>query len=366
MTMGVFFAACHSQQKETADNNSDQAMVELNGSQLKQVSVETGTFIFQEMQGALKVTGKIDVPPQNMISVSVPFGGYLKSTRLLPGMHVKKGEIIAEIEDQYYIQLQQEYLTARARYTFLEGEYLRQKELNQSKAASDKVYQQAEADFMSHKVLLKSLSEKLRLLFLDPERLNENNLSRNIAILSPIHGVVSKVNANIGKYIPAAEVLFELINPTDLHLNISVFEKDIEHLYVGQRFEAYTNHHPNQKFGGEIILISSDLKPDRTAEVHCHFDQNPVNFIPGMYMNANIVLDKKGVYCLPEEAVVSDNNKKYIFEAVDKHKFLPIEIGIGAVSNGMIEILDGASLKHKKIVTKGAYALLMALKNDSD
>lgn len=358
--------SCNNQPMAPAPELPESDLVQLSEAQLKQVRIETGKCQLREVQGTLKVTGRIDVPPQNMVSVSVPFGGYLKSTDLLPGTHVKRGDVIAEIEDQYYIQLQQEFLTARARYKFLEGEYSRQKELNQFKAASDKVFQQAEADFISHKVLLRSLSEKLRLLYLDPEKLNENNLSRTIRIYSPISGVVSKVNANIGKYIPAAEVLFELINPSDIHLNISVFEKDLEQLYVGQRFEAYTNHHPEKKLGGEIILISSDLKPDRTAEVHCHFDKNPVTLFPGMYMNANIELNRKKVYCLPDEAIVLDNSKKYIFETLGNGRYQMIEIGTGSSADGMTEILESENLLEKKIVTKGAYALLMKLRNTAD
>jgi cobalt-zinc-cadmium efflux system membrane fusion protein len=65
------------------------------------------------------VNGKIDVPPQNMVSISVPLGGYLKSTKLLEGMHISKGEVIAIMEDQQYIQLQQDYLTAKAHFSSL-------------------------------------------------------------------------------------------------------------------------------------------------------------------------------------------------------------------------------------------------------
>lgn len=89
----------------------------------------------------LKVTGKIDVPPQNMVSVSVALGGYLKWTNLLPGMRIKKGDLLAIMEDQQYIQLQEEYLTAKAKLNFAEKDYNRQKELNQIKANSDKIFQ---------------------------------------------------------------------------------------------------------------------------------------------------------------------------------------------------------------------------------
>lgn len=97
------------------------------------------------------LNGKIDVPPQNLISVSMPMGGFLKTTHLLPGMHIKKGEVLATMEDQQYIQMQQEYLMARSKMTFLESEFKRQRELNESKSSSDKVFQQTKWKTMNVK-----------------------------------------------------------------------------------------------------------------------------------------------------------------------------------------------------------------------
>src|SRR5215831_14918383 len=112
--------------------------VTLTETQIKNAGVVTGEITHKEISSILKLNGMIDVPPQNMVSISVPLGGYLKSTNLLPGMHVKKGDVIAVMEDQQYIQLQQDYLTAKAKIGFLENEYNRQKDLNSSQASSDK------------------------------------------------------------------------------------------------------------------------------------------------------------------------------------------------------------------------------------
>ena len=213
----------------------------------------------REISSILKVNGKVDVPPQNMVSISVPLGGYLKTTQLLPGMHVNKGDVIAVMEDQQYIQLQQDYLTAKARIAFLENEYLRQKELNQSQASSDKVFQQAEADYRSQRILITALGEKLKLAGININKISETNISRSINIYSPINGYVSKVNVNIGKYVSSTEVLFELINPLDIHLALKVFEKNLDKLFIGQKLIAYTNNQPDKKYPCEILLIGKDL-----------------------------------------------------------------------------------------------------------
>ncbi len=195
----ALLSSCGNKTTETtAEQTISSTTVELTEAQLKNANIETGKAEQKSVSSILKVNGIIDVPPQNMVSISVPLGGYLKNTKLLPGMHVAKGEIIAIMEDHQYIQLQQDYLTAKARFSYTESEFNRQKELNQSKASSDKTFELAEADYKSQRVLIKSLYEKLKLIGVNPDNLTDNNLSRSINVPSPIDGFVSKVNVNIG------------------------------------------------------------------------------------------------------------------------------------------------------------------------
>ncbi|HEX4958064.1 MAG TPA: efflux transporter periplasmic adaptor subunit, partial [Lacibacter sp.] len=152
------FLACNSKPAEEAkEPAASEQIITLTAAQLKNAAIATTTLQQQQLSGVLKLNGKVDVPPQSMVSISVPMGGYLKSTQLLPGMRVRKGQAIAVIEDQQYIQLQQDYLTAKAKIQYLEAEFNRQKELNESKASSDKNLQLAEAEYKSQKVLIRSL-----------------------------------------------------------------------------------------------------------------------------------------------------------------------------------------------------------------
>lgn len=353
--------------KNETPSGADAAPVEnsvtLSDAQHKNAGIELGKIEQKSISSVLKVNGRIDVPPQNIISVSVPMGGYLKYTKLLPGMHLSKGEVIAVMEDQQYIQLQQDYLTAKARLNFTANEYLRQKELNQSKASSDKVFQQTEVDYTTEKINVKSLAERLELIGINPNKLDENTISKSINIYSPIDGYVSTVNVNIGKFTQPSEVLFELINPADIHLALTIFEKDLSKLSIGQKLFAYTNSQPDKKHECEIILIGKNLSAERSTEVHSHFEDYDKGLVPGMYMNAEIEIKKTNVYALPDEAIVRFENNQYIFLSETETKFTIQEVKTGDSENGFIEIISGADLVGKKIVVKGAYNLLMTMKN---
>lgn len=357
----VFACGSKTEKVENTATNSPTNLVKLTDAQVKSAGITFGQTSMKSISEVLKLNGKIDVPPQNLISVSVPLGGYLKSTEMLPGMKVRKGQLIAIIEDQQFIQIQEDYLTTKEQLSLAENEYNRQKELNQNKATSDKVFQQSQAEFRSKRIAVNALAEKLRLIGVNPQSLRESNISRNIRITSPITGFVSKVNVNIGKYLNPADVLFELIDPRDIHLNLNVFEKDLEKLSIGQKLIAYTNNQTDQKYACKILLISRNLSAERSGEVHCHFDRYDEKLLPGMYMNAEIDVQNNFSQTLPEESIVAFGEKNYVFIEKANNIFEMREVEVGETENGFTHVIS--PLENKKIVLTGAYSLLMQLKN---
>lgn len=364
--MGLFACGSNKTSETQEETPTETTVVSLTATQIKNAGISSTELLNRDISSTIKVNGSIDVPPQNMVSVSIPLGGYLKSTKLLPGIHVTKGEVIAVLEDQQYIQLQQEYLTVQSKLIYAEAEYQRQLELNQSKAASDKVLQQARLEFQTLKIESQSLSEKLKLININPKTLTENNISKSVNIYAPINGFVSAVNVNIGKYVNPTDILFELVNPLDIHLKLNVFEKDLSKLFIGQKLMAYNNHEPERKHPCEIILISQDLSKERTAEVHCHFKDYDKTLLPGMYMNADIEVKSKNVACIENDAIIHFNGGEYLFTANADNTFTMIHVEIGISDEGYSEIINAADFKNKKVVTKGAYSLLMALKNKEE
>ena len=223
-------------------------------------------------------------------------------------------------------------------------------------------------DFKTQKIALSALAEKLKLINIDPEKLSESNLSRSANVYSSIDGFVSKVNVNIGKYVNPSDVLFELINPSDIHLNLKVFEKDLNKLSIGQKLVAFNNNQPDKKHPCEIILISQELSVDRSAEVHCHFEDYDKTLLPGMYMNAEVEIKINNAESINEDAIVSHEGKDFIFISKGKNQFELIEIKKGSTETNFTEVitLDGKNLSGYEVVTKGAYSLLMQLKNTSE
>lgn len=363
-------AACNNKpQAETKPETPvDESRVQMTSAQMKTAAVLTGKLENKNIASVLKLSGSVDVPPSNIVSVSFPMGGYLKSAKLLPGMPVRKGEVIAVMEDPQFIQLQQDYLTAKAKLVYATSEFNRQQELNKSKAASDKVFQLAQSDYTVQRVLVRSLSEKLKLIGISPDKLSESHISRTANIYSPINGFITDVNVNIGKYVNPSDILFEIVNPADIHLALNVFEKDAAKLAIGQKVLAYSNNNPAKKYESRIVYIGREFSENNSIIVHCDFKESDKTLVPGMFMNGEIEVQANSAPALPAEAVVSFENAQYVFVERGSGEFEMVAVKTGNTENGYTEISfpDKKDYTNLAFVIKGAYSLLMKMKNTSD
>ena len=348
---------------ETKEKNSSNTVV-LTEAQAKSTAIETFEIQQQSITSTLKLYGKTEVPPQNLVSVTSALGGYVKSIRLLQGQRFKKGQVLAILEDNQFIQLQEDYLSAKANLAMAEAEYLRQKELNQNKASSDKNFQQATAGYRTLQISKKALEEKLRLININPNTLTLDKITRTISLYAPFDGVLGEVFVNTGKYAAPSDVLFELVNPRDFLLNLKVFEKDLAKISIGQQVQASSNTNPDELFLCEIVSIGRSVNTDGSSDVYARIkDQHGIDLSAGMYVNAEVGVINKNAWVLPQEAIVGFEGKNYIFERLQNHTYRMLPVEITTTEKEWVEIKNSSSLQNKKLVRKGAYSILMALKN---
>jgi cobalt-zinc-cadmium efflux system membrane fusion protein len=369
LTATVLLFACSTKVEKdnnaSADTASISNVVSLTKEQLALAKLSIGSMASIQMHKTIKVNGFVDVPPQNMLSVSIPMGGYVKKANLIPGEKVSKGAVLAVLEDASYISLQQDFLTAKSKLVFLEADYNRQKALNASKSSSDRQFQLATTEFESQKYLVKSLSEKLQLMGIVPAQLNENNISKSISFRSPIAGYVTKVNVNAGKYVAPTDVLFEIMDPSDLHARLIVFENDATAIKKGNKVTFSVNNKPLEKYKAEVHVVTPNIENERTTEVHCDIIPSNAGLIPGTFINAEIELNNLSVQALPTAAFVKWQNKPFVFIEKDASTYLMVPVVLGLESKGMVEVVSGISASDK-VVIANAYTLLMKLKNSSE
>jgi membrane fusion protein, heavy metal efflux system len=292
--------------------------VTLSKDQFDNSEIKIGLIESKNLNDILKVNGKLDVPPQNLVSISAPIGGFLKSTDMLEGLRVKKGQVIAVIEHPEIAQLQQDFVEAKSKFDYLDQELKRQQELNKENVNSAKVLQLTQSEYNIAQAKYKSLEERLRMAGINKANVLNGNISGVITITSPINGYVTKVNVNIGRMVNQQDVMFEIVDTEHLHAELTVFEKDIRKVKEGQHVRFSLANDPDKELTATVHLIGRSFDETRSVRIHCHLDTEDKELLPGMYINAIIELEGAKVNSVPISAIIKENDKNFVFVKNDK------------------------------------------------
>lgn len=233
--------------------------------------------------------GVLIVPPHRHATVTLTMGGTVHSTSLLPGDYVKKGAVLATLENPDFITLQQNYLEAHAQIEFLEAEYQRQQRLSSQEAASQKRFQQSKADYLSMKSRLEAASAQLTLLNVSPSDLLKDGIQPYLEVKSPISGYVAGMTINLGKYVNAGESLCDVIDKGETLLCLTAYEKDLTALSPGNQVQFRVNGMGKKTFHGTLLSVGQEVDPvSRSLEVYVRVKENDSCFRPGMYVTARV------------------------------------------------------------------------------
>lgn len=352
--------------ENTKFKEKDQNTVQMSYKQLQSIGLTTTTVQEKTMQKLIRLNGKVEIAPSHISSISSIMGGHIKSINVINGSHFSKGQVLAVVEDPQFIQLQQDYLVTKAQLESARLNLTRQKDLNITKANSDKTLQTAQADYSTLNATLRGLEEKLRIIGINAKGLNSSNIRSRINVYAPFSGFVSKILVNNGQYINPSDTLFELINPAGLLLELKVFENDVNDVKIGQEILVYNNQSPEKKSNAKIVSIVLSIENGGSSIAVAKLSSQNPEFIRGMYINGEVSINSRFTIGLPNESIVSFENKNYIFEDSGNKKYKMIPVNVGISDDSFTEVLKADNLKDKKIVQKGAYSLLMLLKNKAD
>ena len=335
-------------------------------------AVRTGPLTQRVLGAGLKVNGVLDVPPDQLVSISAPLGGIVERTSLLQGTRVRRGQVLATIRNPGFIELQQNYLETQSQLTFAKAELERQRELVREEVAPAKNLQRAQAE---HGALQAQAAGQLARLRLAGLPVGRRPFVSTATLRAPKDAFVKTINVTVGQSVTPTEALFELVDPEHLHVELTVFEKDVPQLKRGQRIRFTLPNDSAAERTASVYLISRTVdEAQRTVRVHGHLtrEHDPA-LLPGMFVRAVVETTNRRVAALPAKAVVDYEGKQYVFRqepsAAGKQVFKMLEVRRGEQADGYCEVfIPGAAAADStaRYVTAGAYSLLSKLKNPSE
>ncbi|MDT7830037.1 efflux RND transporter periplasmic adaptor subunit [Pricia sp. S334] len=307
---------CGNGNTENAETQSEKipdGRIKVTQAQFDQTGMVLGTLEEREFPFIVKATGMIDVPPENRSVVSATMGGYIKTLPLLIGDAVEKGQVLLSIENPEFVTLQQEYMEVSGQLDYLKSEYGRQKTLYDENITSQKSYLKAESDYKMARAKHDGLRKQLTLVNISPGEVEAGNVTTTTTLYAPISGSVTQVNVSRGSYVAPATPILEIIDNEHIHLELSVFEKDIMKIKKGQDIAFKIPEASSDTFEAEVYLVGTSIGEGRTIKVHGHLkDEEGENFLTGMFVESNIVSAATTARGLPSESIVGADNKDYV------------------------------------------------------
>lgn len=404
----ALFVACNSgskpseantEKKETekpeASHSETTDLVELSAEQLKIGNIALGKIEQKTLGQLLQVNGRLAVPAQNQVAVTGLLGGFVRTLPLLPGQPIKKGQILARIENTDLVTLQQDYAENASRLVYLNSEYDRQKELSDQNISALKMFQQVSADRNQVLARMKGISERLKLVGISTPAAGGGPITSVYSIIAPVSGVITNVSAVVGQYVQPADIIAQITSNEGVYAELTVFEKDLALVREGQHVSLTLNNNVGTRYQATIRYINGTIDSDRSVRVIAKLSQINSRLIPNTFFKAEIDLGDSKVPTVPDEAIVSAEGKDYILVVTDekipeehehsddekKHseaeehvhtageveqhsktfRRIPVQKGASEAGYTQVILSPKVDIKSLIVVIKGAYAVLSQL-----
>jgi cobalt-zinc-cadmium efflux system membrane fusion protein len=365
-----FLLSCKQQQEpasETMSSSRQDGLIHLTARQFEENQMRLGKVEKRAFPEVIRVSGTIDVPPENRVVISAVYGGYVKKTTLLEGDRVRKGQQVIILENPDFLSLQQEYLEVSEQLPYLEADFERQKTLYGEKISSEKVYLRAQSDYKMALARKSSLKGQLEMLDIPTREVEGGKLQTEIALRAPISGNVNRIGVRTGAFVSPATEIMEIVNTDHIHLEFLVFEKDISSIREGQEIRFRVPEVSAKMMEGSVYLIGSTIDENRTVKVHGHVEEGATDgLMVGMFVQAEILILQEGVkqetWALPETAVMQGVDGAFVYVVVDaddsNYSFRKVPVNPGITASGFIAITDLGSLEATDQVLTDAALLL--------
>ncbi len=363
-------------EKVSATNNKE---VALNQAQYDASKIVLGTFSGKNLSAVINANGYTKLPPQNQADVSVFANAIVKQISIIEGEKVQKGQTVAVLESPEFAKLQEAYLTSRSNLEFLKLEFKRQESLNEDDINSKKTFQKSKAEYDIELSRNQSLLRQLQLLNINPN----GSISSTVSVKAPISGYVTEIFIKIGSTVEPGKSLMTILDNSKLHLDLLVYEKDLNKVKPGQTVRFMLTNQGNEEITGKIFNVGKAFESNtKSVAVHADISNKDQKLIPGMYVNALIDIEANETEALPLEAIIKADGREFIFILEDimpeeksadgniiKEKefhFLRIEVKSGTSQLGFVQVTLLQEIpKDAQIVLSGAYYIQSHLiKND--
>jgi RND family efflux transporter MFP subunit len=248
------------------------------------------------------------------------------------GDYAKSGDILFELDKS---GAQSQFYQAQAAYLNAQKNFERMQNLLKEGAVSQQAFDGTQTQY-------------------EVAKANFDAARSTVEITSPLSGIVTAINVNIGDLANPAMPLATVANIGRMKAKFNVGEIDVPSFFVGQSVDIYSEIKPDLFQTGKVFQLSKSANvQSRTFEMQAMFSNTPDKwFKPGMFCRVKVNMKtQKNALTIPMAALVKTDNTDGVYTINgDQAQFQPIETGI--TDGTLLEVKSGLK-EGDKIVTLG-------------
>ena len=335
----------------------------------------------------IKLRSPAEAVTDRKIVMKTEVQGIIKSLNVKESKHVRKGDLLVELDDKEY-RLSYENAEAARLKAFSEmlveqrfadvasesgGE--QSDELNNAKNQFEQASSQFQKGLISkdeyerrsrlyERALIES-GEKKDEVVAAMKGLTQAEISVKKAqldlektkIRAPFSGIITDIIVSPGEHVSIGRELFTLVNISRIQVHAKVLESEIGKMQVGREVDLKFSAYPGKVFKGKVSAISPVVSPEfKTCKVFIDVENPKEELKPGMHAEVEIAAEiHKNKLLVPQDAILTRSQRKLLFvveEGLAKWRY----VEIGLENEDFAEILDGAQAG-EKVIVEGHFTL---------
>jgi cobalt-zinc-cadmium efflux system membrane fusion protein len=310
------------------------------------------------MQEYIRTNGFVKPSSDGVTQISPPVEGQVSEVRFTAGNFVEKGALLFKVGGNRVIELQNNYVKACANFELAQHELERISNLVGEQISPRKELVAAQTSLKMANAEKQSLKALLRAININPDKVENGNISPDYTVIAPISGYLSEMNAVNGQFIGQQEACARIVDTRKLVLILNVFEKDVQQLRPGQEVNFYDPDRKTLIQRAWLRSVGRSIDPEtKTIPCIAHIENvEELNLMEGMYAESKVIVSSRETQVLPSEAIITIQNEHFVLvktgESGNEVHFKKVAIEPGQIQNGFTEIKTPGL---NDVLVKGTY-----------
>ncbi|MFQ6070011.1 MAG: efflux RND transporter periplasmic adaptor subunit [Candidatus Aminicenantales bacterium] len=333
----------------------------------------------------IKLKSPGEAVTERMIIMKAEVPGVIIKLHVEEGKHVKKGDLLVELDDKEYrleleraealrlkelsrLLIEKKFgesdkklsVSERERIEKLKRDYERMQQLYEKGLISRNEFEKARRQYELAMIEAGEKKDEIMESDLTQREIEVKKAQMQLEktrIRAPFSGIITDIQVSPFEHVTIGRELFTLVNISRIKVEAQVLESEIGRIKVGRAADLRFSAYPDKVFMGRVKAVSPIVNPEnKTCRVTVDVANPQEEIKPGMHAEVEIAAEiYKNRLLVPQEAVLVSGGRKLVFVVEGGlAKWRYIEVGLE--NEDYAEVLEGVK-EGEPVIIEGHFTL---------